>query len=197
MEIMAGVSLASTLIGGGLSAASASSQGKSQSAMYGYQSQISRINEQIAKDNASHAFVEGSIQRQQYGQKSAAQQAAIVTAQSGSGLDINSGTAAAVQDSQRQIGLMDQNQISANTGRKAQGYLIDAAKSGAQAANYDAASANARKAGNLGVMSSIIGTAGSVADKWMYASKLGMLGSGSAGSSRYIDVGSATQMYNL
>lgn len=189
---MPAISLFSTLAGGAMSAMSAISSGNAQAANFGYQSQLATINSQIAQQNKQYALTSGETELRQYGMKAAQRSADIVTAQSGSGLDLNSGTLAGVRDSQQYVTRMDENQIAQNTQRKAQAYEIDSQKNLAQASMYNSAASNAKKSGMLGALSSIIGTASSVADKWMYASKLGMLGNADR---RYVDVGSAIQVY--
>lgn len=174
------VGLGSSLAGGILSSVSAIKEGQSQSQMYGYQAQVSRINAQIDRQNSEWAQRQGDVEGQQYGLKAGQQFGQIRTAQAASGLDVNSGSAKEVQDSQRTITHMDESQIRENAGKVAYDYTSKATMDENQAGLYDRAASDAKTASYFKAAGSLIGTAGSVSSKWMQGSQAGLWG-GSSG----------------
>lgn len=176
------IGLGSSLAGGILSAFSAEKEGQSQSQMYNYQAQVSRINAQIDRQNSEWAQQKGDIEGRQYGMKAGQQFGQIRAAQGASGLDVNSGSAKEVQQSQRTITHMDEAQIRENAGKTAYDYRFKQTQDENQAGLYDKAASDVKSAAHLKALGSIIGTAGSVSSKWMAGSQAGMFGGGSGGS---------------
>lgn len=175
------VGLGSSLAGGILGAVSAEREGQSQSSMYNYQAQVSRINAQIDRQNSEWAQHKGDVEGLQYGMKAGQQFGQIRAAQGASGLDVNSGSAKEVQDSQRTITHMDEAQIRENAGKTAYDYRFKATTDENQAGLYDRAASDATSAAHLKAIGSIIGSAGSVSSKWMAGSQAGLFGGGSGG----------------
>lgn len=174
---LAGASMLATAVGGGITAAGQYSKGQSDASMYGYQAGMARTNAAIAKQNSDYALNAGEIQQRQSGAKTQFDRSRALTAQSGSNLDVNFGSAQDVRDSITSVGRQDQDTIRENAARKAYGYRIEGANQENQAAMYDAAGANAKKSGTINAIGTLIGTAGSVAGKWYQASAAG-IGSG-------------------
>jgi len=175
------MSIASSAGGGILSAFGASSEGKSQKAMYDYQSSVARLNAQIDRQNAEWELNKGEIEASQYGMKAAQQFGAIRTGQAASNLDVNSGSNKDVQDSQRKIIQMDNATIRSNAAKQAYDYSVRAVMDENQATMYTTAGVNAQKAGNIKALSSIIGSAGSVASKWSAGTQSGIFGGSGTG----------------
>jgi hypothetical protein len=142
---------------------------------------VARLNAQIDRQNAEWELTKGGIEAQQYGMKAGQQFAAIRTGQAASGLDVNSGSNAEVQSSQRKIIQMDNETIRANAAKAAYDYTVKATMDENQAALYDYAGAQAEKAGKLKALGSIIGSVGSVSSKWLAGSQTGMYGGGGTG----------------
>jgi hypothetical protein len=174
------IGLGSSLAGGILSAFSAEKEGQSQSQMYSYQAQVARINAQIDRQNSEWALHKGDVEGRQYGMKAGQQFGQIRAAQGASGLDVNSGSANEVQQSQRAITHMDEAQIRENSGKTAYDYRFKATTDENQATLYDKASSDAESAGHLKALGSLIGTAGSVSSKWMAGAQAGMWGGSSS-----------------
>ncbi len=171
-----GVGLGATLAGGLLSAFGAEKSGQSQQQMYNYQAQIARINSQIDLQNRDYALNQGEIQATQYGMKAGQTMGAIRAAQGASNLDVNSGSAALVQGSERRVASMDMTQIRSNAAKVAYDYSTRSAMDLNQSTLDTMAGVNARTAGNIGATASILGTAGAVSSKWMQGKQAGMFG---------------------
>lgn len=180
------VGIGASLAGGVASAVGASSAASSQAAMYNYQAGISQQNQAIAKQNEQYALISGEANAAQSGMASRFRAGQIVTAQGASGFDVGSGTNVNVQKGQALIAGTEQTTIRSNTAKAAYDYDIGAVQAGEQASAYSASAANAKTAGDINVMSSVLGTAGSVSDKWLQGTQSGIFpswgGSGGGGS---------------
>lgn len=175
---LSAISMASSAGGGVLSAFGNVAEGKSTKAMYDYQASVARINSDIDRQNAEWERSKGEIEGQQYGLKAAQQFGEIRTGQAASGLDVNSGSNLAVQNSQRTLARMDEATIRNNALKTAYDYDVKSTTDLNQAALYDTAGKNAQTAGYIKAASSIIGSASSVSSKWLSASQVGIGGSG-------------------
>jgi hypothetical protein len=171
-----GVGLGASLAGGLLSAFGAKKSGESQQQMYDYQAQVARINSQIDLQNRDYALNQGEIQASQYGMKAAQTFGAIRAAQGASNLDVNSGSAALVQGSERRVASIDMTQIRSNAAKVAYDYSTKSAMDLNQSTLDTMAGVNARTAGNISAASSILGTAGSVSSKWLQGKQAGLWG---------------------
>ena len=177
---LTGISIGATALGGLTKAFGDITSGNAQSAMYKYQSGIALMNQQINKQNADYERQVGEVQAQQSGIKTREQIGTIKSVQSGSNVDINSGSAAGVRESQSEVGLQDQAIIRSNAARRAYGYEVEAAQNKAQSDIYQMSAAKSKTSGIIGALGSILGTAGSVAGKWLDANRTG-IGSSSDG----------------
>lgn len=178
---LSALSIASSVGGGIMSAKGAQAEGQSAKQMYGYQAQVARLNAGIDRQNAEWELTKGGREAELYGAKAAQQAAGIRTRQAASGLDINTGTAKAVQDSQTHIAQVDQAAIRANAGKTAYDYTVRAAMDENQARVYDIAGTQAEKAAKIKAQASILGTVTSVSSKWSQGSQAGIFGNQSLG----------------
>lgn len=185
-----GAGLGASIAGTALSAYGAHEQGQATSQMYGYQANVAKINSQIELQNADYARMQGEQQSVIEGRKGAQQLGAIRAAQGASGLNVNSGSNAQVQASQKSTTALDLNQIRSNAAKTAYDFDVKSTEDLNQAGLYSAASTNATRAGNINVASSIIGGAGSVSSKWLAGQQQGLWGN-AGGSSSYTFNGSA------
>lgn len=174
--VVAGLGIASSIGGGLLGAFSSMQQGRAQSRMYQYQAGVASANQQIARQNADYERRVGDVQAQQSGLKTRSEIGSAKAIQAGSGLDINSGSAAQVRESMTQIGKQNADVIRANTARRAYGYEMKGMEQEAQGTLYRSASSNARSAGKIGAISSILGGATSVSSKWLQGRSVGLWG---------------------
>lgn len=179
---MGAASIASTILGGALSGAGASASAGASADSFNFKAGIAKLNSDINKQNAAWSLNQGAIKASNYGLKAGQEIAETKVIQSSSGLDINSGSKEAVRDTQQDVAKFDQNLIRADAAHTAHGYEVKAAADSMEAEMDRVSAVNAGKAGKLNVLSSIIGTASSVASKWTQGNTLGMW-SGSGGTS--------------
>lgn len=185
---MAVASIGLNAAGTGLDMYGKSKAAGAQAGMYAYQGSVARINQQIAKQNADYERYAGEVKAQQGGMETRARIGSMRAKQGASGLDVNRGSAVNVRAGIADVGAQNVGIIRANAARRAYAYESEAANYEAQGTMYDTASKNAKKAGKLAVLSSLISGASSVAGKWQAGSQSGLFGSS---SSNPVDVGSA------
>lgn len=175
-QAIGAVGIGSSLAGGILGAYGAESSGADQQKMYNYQAQVAKINASIDKQNEEYALNFGEQQSVIEGMKGGEQFGAIRNAQGASNIDVNSGSAADVQASQRKITSMDLTQIRSNAAKTAYDFDVKSAMDLNQADLDTMAGANARKAGDINAISSILGSVSSVSSKWLQGSQVGLWG---------------------
>ena len=166
-----------TLLGGLTSAFGAFQTAGAQREMYDYQAGVANLNAQIARQNAEYARTVGELQATRYGMGAAQRMGQIKVAQSASGLDISSGSARQVQESQARLTRMDLTTIRSDAARTAYNYETQGVQFGAQAQLDTLAGKNAMAAGMINAAGSIIGTAASVDSAWLRGTQLGLWGS--------------------
>lgn len=150
--------------------------GNAQAQMYQYQAGIAQMNSQIAKQNADYAIAAGEVSAQQSGMKTAQQIGQTVAQQGAGGLAVGSGSNARVVESEREVGQEDQALVRANAAKTAYGYEVTAAQDTAQGQLFQSAASNAKTAGDISALGSLISGAGSVSSKWLQASQMGVPG---------------------
>ena len=175
------IGMGATLAGGVLGAQGATQEAAATQKMYNYQAGVAKINSQIDLQNADYARNQGEVQAQQYGQKAAQQFGAIRTTQAASGLDVNTGTNAMVQDSQRKVTATDLGTIRANAAKTAYDYNVKSVMDLNQSTLDVMAGENAVAAGKIKAQASILGSVASVASKWSQGSQMGMFGGSGSG----------------
>lgn len=180
---VAAIGVASTLAGGLMSASGQQQAGEASSKMYAYKAGVAQRNAAINRQNSDFALEAGESEAKRSGLTTGFTIARQTVAQSGSGFDVNSGSAAAVRDSTRDIGIVDQNTIRTNAGRKALGYRNRAGDLDAESGADVMAGQNARTAADIASTGTLIGTAGSVASKWLQAGQV--WGGGKGGVTTY------------
>jgi hypothetical protein len=162
------------LIGGAVGAIGSIMQGNAQSASYAYQAQIAQMNANIAMQNATVDTNVGGAEGVQKGLQIAQQIGQTKATQGASGLDLNSGSGAAVRASEAQLGRFDQGMVQFNAARRAYGSQIQGIQDTAQANLDNAAASTAKTAGIIGAFSSILGGAGKGFSQSIQGSQLGM-----------------------
>lgn len=161
-----------------MSAFGAASSGNAQKQMYDYQANVATLNASIDKQNAEYASNQGEIQATQYGQKAAQQRGQIIAAQGASGIQVGTGSSAAVVNSQKQITNLDLTQIRSNAAKTAYDFETKSTMDTDQATLDTMAGSNAQKAGDISAFASILGTAGSVSSKWLQGGTQGLWSTG-------------------
>ena len=176
ITIMTVGTMAATAAGSIMGAIGSVQKGQAESNMYKYQAGVAKVNQQMAEQNAEWEEAAGRVESQQIGLQGRDAMGKIRVAQAASGLDINTGSAAAVQKSQSQVTRENEQISEANTARRAYGYRIGAIQEEAQS-NIDLMGAQqAKTAGTIGAFTSILGGASSVGSQYLKAKPLGMVG---------------------
>jgi hypothetical protein len=167
-----------------------------------YQAGVADINKEIAAANAFYSRDVGEVEAQQAGMKAHSDMGEMIAQQGASGLSVNSGSSTKVRESMAEIGKYTQDVIRSSAAKKAYGYEVEAAQYGAQAEIYrytakqneaqaenaitasnmtksslglqQEAMSNVDTAKNINIMGSLVGTAGSVANKWSEGSYSGL-----------------------
>lgn len=159
---------------------------------YAYKAGIAEMNRRLKLQDADYARWAGDYEAETAGMRTGQAVGLAKAKQAGSGLEVDFGSPSTVRDSILEIGQFDQSMIRHNAARRAYGFEIEAANAEAEREINKMSSASSRRAamfarqgaseaaesaeaaGNLGMMKSLIGTAGSVAGKWSQGNTLGM-----------------------
>lgn len=174
---LTGISLGATALGGGVSAIGALQGGKSSQAMYEYRAGVADVNRIIAEQNADYDLKVGEAQAQKVGMEGRYKVGQQVARQSGSGIDINTGSKSRVIESVQEIATHDQSVVRHEAAKKAYDHRVQALEHSTQGQIYRAAGAQSRTASKYAALGSILGTAGSVASKWTDAKTRGVFDS--------------------
>ena len=129
----------------------------SQSQTYGYQSAISAQNAIIAKQNAGYALMTGEHKAGQSGTATRYREGQIQAAQGASNLNVNTGTQAQVQQSQRLVGQEEQTAIRSSAAKTAYDYDVQSAQDTAQSQMYEQASTMSMIAAPISAAATILG----------------------------------------
>jgi len=164
--------------GGIIKAASSIFGGEAKSKSYKYQAGVAQMNALVAKQNAEWAIRSGESEALKSGRTTGQMIGQQKVAQAAGNLDVSKGSPADVRESQHQIGLIDQDTIRTNAGRRAYGFEVEAANQEAQAKVSMAAAKTSKTASFIEAGSSILSSGSSVASKWLQASQVGMFGGG-------------------
>lgn len=168
------IGIGASLAGGALSAYGASKSGAAQQQMYNYQAQVAQLNSQIDKQNAEYALNQGEQEATQYGEKASQQRGQIIANQGASNIQIGTGSAGQVVQSQKTLTNLDLTQIRSNASKTAYDYDVRSTADTNQATLDVMAGDNAKTAGNISAAASILGTVGSVSSKWLQGNTIGM-----------------------
>lgn len=174
--IMAGVGIGSSVLGGILGIQGQKKAGEASMNQLAYQAGVAAQNAKIAEQNAVYAVIQGEKSAGQYGLAAQQRMGNIVTAQSASGLDVTSGSAKRVQESQETLTRMDLATIRDNAAKTAFDFKSQAAQYTTSALMNLMGIKDVRSATETGIAGSLISTAGSVASKWLTASSSGVFG---------------------
>lgn len=169
---IAAIGLVTSLVGGGMTAYGQAQAGEANAAQMKYKAEVAKRNAEINRQNSDFALEAGESEAKRSGLTTGFTIAKQKVVQSGSGFDVNSGSNAAVRESTQDIGIVDQNTIRTNAGRRALGYRNRAGDLDAEAGADLMAGDNAKRAASIASTGTLIGTAGSVASKWTQASQV-------------------------
>lgn len=135
--------------GAGISAFSHIQQGN-------FAGQVADNNAVVAKQNADYAIEAGTVDAGTQSMKGAAKSARIKTATAANGVDVNSGSAAAVEASQKGVNALDIDTILHNADLTAYGYTT-------QQKDFEAQADQDRTGGVLSAVGDVLGGIGSLA----------------------------------
>lgn len=166
--------MGASLLGGITQAQGSLAEGKAQMEQNYYQAGVAKLNADIAKQDEEFALNKGEQEAQIAGLRGGQVLGQIKAAQASGNIDVNSGSALAVQKGQKMAIDLDRAQITSNAAMAAYDYNAKAADFQAQAGLYELAGTDAAKAGQIKAESSILGTVGSVASKWSQGSQVGL-----------------------
>lgn len=166
--------MGATAAGGLVQGLGAKQAGEAQAGMYTYQAGIAQQNARIARQNEDYILGAGEQEAMQFGLKSAARMGQIKAAQGASGLNVGFGSAVDVRESQKEVSDIDVGTIRSNAARRAYGSYVESKQDEAQAGLYTMSASQAKRAGDIGMLGSFIGAAGSVSSKWLQAQQMGV-----------------------
>lgn len=176
---MAVGSIVSSIAGAGVNA-----MAQEQSAQYN--AQVARNNQTIANQNASIALQQGQQQEENKRIQTGEMLGAIEAGEAASGVNPNEGSALNVRTSAAENGELDALSIRYNSNLQARNSAYAAQMYGSQA-QLDTAQ------GEWGAMSSILGGASSVSNKWLQYQMNGV-GSGGGGSNSNFSTAGMTNL---
>ena len=166
MAIAAPFALAAGLGGGAATAAGTLEQGAAAANAADYKAAVARNNAIIAQQNAAYAIQSGHAQAANQSRKGAAIMGKIKAGQAASGVDVNTGSAVDVQQSQREINKLDSDTVLNNAELKAYGYRSDATNYTAQAGLDEMEAEQAPIGAAFSAAGSLLSSASSVGTKW-------------------------------
>jgi hypothetical protein len=178
VTIMAGVGMAASAAGAGVSFLGQKEAAGAQENMYAYKAAVAQRNQQIAQSNATRAIQTGGVQAQLSGLKAAQQLGLITAEQAASGIAITGGSATAVRQGVLTGAQTQQAMVRNEAAQRAYGFQVEGVSQEEQAqmdimsGKSVAAALPYQEAGTL------LSGAGSVADKWMTYSRQGVPGFG-------------------
>ena len=167
------VSAVSAVVGtvGALSSASAASQNAS------YQAQVARNNAITASQNAEYATEAGQAKATDTSLAARAQLGAVKAAEGASGLDVDTGSPAAVQQTQREVGTLNTERTVDAAALQAYGYRTQATNYVAEGQLQEQESSQALSAGDLSALGTRLGGASSVGLNYAKLNNAGVFGS--------------------
>lgn len=172
---MSGVTTASAIsiglgtVGAATSVVGALSGGRSQASNSYFQAQVAQNQAQVmennaitAEQNADYAGKVGLENSSRESMKGAARLAKIKTGFAANGVDLNSGSAVDVQQSQREINKLDATSVLSDTELKAYGYRQDAVNARYSAANLRAGAVQTAAGGSDALTGSYLKAGGTL-----------------------------------
>lgn len=154
------------VVGAGVSAVGMVQQGQATQKAETYKAQVAANNAIIAEQNARHAEEAGLAQAQATSLKGSANAGRIKAAQAASGLDINTGSAVDVQESDAEKSQLDTETVMSNAELQAYGYRSQGTGFDAQAGLNRAAADQAPVAAAFSASGGLLSSASSVGSKW-------------------------------
>lgn len=150
-------------LGGAVGTVGALKSAQAQASAAKYNSAVASVNAQQALKNAGLSSAEGSVQAMDQSLRTRAAVGETLANQAASGLDVNSGSAPQVRQSEAEIGETDALRIRSNATKEAYGYQIQAASQGAESALQKSEASADLISGYVNAGSTLLGSAGTAA----------------------------------
>ena len=158
------------LIAGGIGAATTAvgtvEGGQATANAANYSAQVARNNAAIANQNADYAIAAGQQKAATESLKNAATMGKIKANQAASGIDVNTGSAAKVQESAREVGALDTATVLNNAELTAYGYRSNATSFTAQAGLDTLEAEQAPLGADIGAVGTGLSQVSSLGSKW-------------------------------
>lgn len=165
------VTIASTVLGTVASVRAQQQQSASDQAAANYRSQVAKNNQIIADRKAEDARQRGAIAERQQRIKTAQRIGAARASAAARGVEVDSGSAGDITSDLKALGELDALTIRNNAEREALGFEQTGTNYAAESNLASLESGSAKRAGEIGVASSLINGTGQVAGKWYEFSK--------------------------
>lgn len=162
------ISLASTVIGTGLSVAGQAQRAQADAAQANYMAQVARRQQELAERNARLAGQQGAVEEDRSRLKTAAVRGAQRAQLAAQGGDINVDSPTDIIADTARAGAFDVQAIRSNTAQRKFNALRQGNDAASRASAYDVQGANALADLPYGIGSSLLGDASSLARKWAY-----------------------------
>lgn len=154
------------IVGAGVSATGAIASGEATKTAAEYQAQIAANNAIIENQNAAYAVEAGQTQAAASSMKNAATLGKIKTSQAANNIDVNTGSEADVQASQRETGDLDAETVLNNAELTAYGYRTQATSDTAQSGLYNLEGETALTGSELSAGGTLLSNASNLGFKW-------------------------------
>src|SRR5258707_8988048 len=122
ITLVAAGSMAASAAGGIVQGIGAKASGDAQAAAYRYKAGVALLNKQINEQNAAWSLEAGGIKGEEEGLRAGQEIGQTKVVQAASGIDVNTGSAEAVRDTQTKVAQFDQNVISWDASKTAWGF---------------------------------------------------------------------------
>lgn len=166
MDPISWIAIGSTVLGAVNSAQGAQAEGEAKSDAAAYRAQILRQNEAISQEAAKTELERGAATAQQRGVQTAQMIGNQRATLASHGVDVGAGSAVDLVADTARSGAMDQNTIIQDANRRALQLKMQGQNYEMQAQLALREGADAKEAGNSGMLGSLLGGAGKVASIW-------------------------------
>ncbi len=166
------IALGAGIAGAATSAYGAISSANATSANANYQAQVARNNAITASQNAEYTTQAGQEKAQQNSLQERAKLGQVRSGLAAQGVDVNSGSALADQQTQRETGSLSTQQIIDNAALQAYGYRTQQTSDTAQSALDTQEAGQASTAGDLSAAGGLLGSAASVGSNYLMLQNL-------------------------
>lgn len=154
------IATAATIGSSAISALGAISQSRASAASAGYNAKVAQQNAEIATKNAQFTGAEGEQNVGAAGAATKAKIAATLANEAGSGVNINSGSAVDVRESEAKLGMLNALNVRSQAARQAYGYQTQSASDTGQAALLRKQQSADQEAGYINAGATVLGGVG-------------------------------------